>query len=132
MVVISLFSGIAGGFGLIVYLALFNFNFKMGVVLCNSQIMVSSLVRLFTGIGKPHPERTPHGTPFHFNIMSLMIPMTTVGASIATVVDQVIPALYLTIAYVLILSCVQAYNIWRLFNIIKKENTCEPTPEESK
>lgn len=123
MVIISLFSGIAGGFGLIVYLALFNFNLKMGVVLSNSQIMVSSFVRLFTGIGKPSPAREPHGTPFHFNIMSLMIPMTTVGASVATVVNKVIPSLYLTVLYVVILSCVQTYNVWRLRNIIKKENS---------
>lgn len=116
---------------MIVYLSLFNFSTKLGIILSNSQIMVSSFVRLFTGIGKPSPARAPYGTPFHFNIMSLMIPMTTVGASVATVVNKVIPDLYLTVLFLLILSCVQAYNIWRLVNIIKRENGLESRAKDT-
>lgn len=61
-----------------------------------------------------------------------MIPMAAVGSSLATSVSKVIPDLYITVSYVLILSFVLAYNIYRLIMIVKKEAGKAPTDEAAK
>lgn len=94
--------------------------------------MVSGMIRILFGLGKPHPLRGEYGTQYHFSIISLMIPMAAVGSSLATSVSKVIPDLYITVSYVLILSFVLAYNIYRLIMIVKKEAGKAPTDEAAK
>lgn len=58
--------------------------------------------------------------------------MAAVGSTLATAVSKVVPDLYITISYVLILSFVLAYNIYRLVMIVKKEAAKAPTEATSK
>lgn len=121
LVAFSNFSGIAGGFGLIAFYSLFGFNVQLGIILSNAQIVVSSIFRIATGLGKPHPLRGQHGTLFHFSIISMMIPMNALAAALASLINRVVPDLYIIIAYALILTGVLAFNLYRLRHIYIKE-----------
>lgn len=115
------FGGIAGGFGLIAFYMMFMFSVPTGIVLSNAQIVISCVIRIITGIGKPHPHRGCHGTLYHFAIVSMMIPMCSLGSTLATLISRVIPDLFIVIAYFVILLGVFLFNLGRLVTIVKKE-----------
>lgn len=123
LVAFSNFSGIGGGFGLIVFSPLFGFNIQLAVILSNAQIVISSIFRIATGLGKPHPLRGRHGTLFHFSTISMMIPMNALAAALASLINRVVPDLYIIIIYGIILVGVQAFNLNRLRHIYIKETT---------
>jgi len=121
LVAFSNFSGIGGGFGLIAFFCMYNFDVKTGIILSNAQIVISSIIRIATGLGHPHPLKGKNGTLFHFSIISLMIPMNALGAALATVVNRIIPDLVIVIVYAVILIGVLIFNLHRLYGIYKKE-----------
>lgn len=86
---------------------------------------------MFSGLGKPHPIRDKHGTLYHFHITSLMVPMISLGATLATLVSKVIPDLYIVIIYGVILTAVFLYNLKRLVAIIKRETSPKIEVEEA-
>jgi len=123
LVSFSNFSGIGGGFGLIPLFAMFKFNVPIGIVLSNAQIMVSCTIRITSGLSKPHPLKDPYGTLYHFPIISLMIPMSTVGSTLATLIRKMIPYLFIVIIYAVVMTGVFAFNFNRLMALVKKEST---------
>lgn len=95
MVAVSNFAGAAGGFAYIAMQIMFNLNLPMSIVFNNAKILIAAVMRLPKGIGNPHPLRTPHGTLFNFHVVSLTVPMCSLGATLATLVARVVPDLYL-------------------------------------
>ena len=66
LVFFSNFSGIAGGYAYLALMLMFNFTVPVSIVLSNSQISISAICRIVSGLGKPHPLKGPHGTLYHF------------------------------------------------------------------
>ena len=121
----SNFGGIAGGFALIALETMFSFPVPLAIVLSNAQIVIAAIIRVLSGLGKPHPIRDKHGTLYHFHNVSLMVPMISLGATLATLVSRVIPDFYIVIIYAVILVAVVLYNMKRLIAIIKRETQSE-------
>jgi len=121
LVTTSNFGGIAGGFGFISLMSMFGFDLKTSIILSNAQIVISSIIRISTGLGKPHPERKTHGTLFHFNVISMIIPAAALASALATVINRVIPDLVIVILYAVVLTGVFVYNIMRFITVVKKE-----------
>lgn len=125
----SNFAGIGGGFSYLALLLMFNFALPIAVILSNAQIMISGLITILTGLGKPHPTKGPHGTLFHFQIISLMIPMCSLGAAMAALISRVVPDLWIVIIYVIVLIGVFIYSLRRLQRIYKKETAPDFDPK---
>lgn len=121
LVTTSNFGGIAGGFGFICLMSMFGFDLKTSIVLSNAQIVISSIIRISTGIGKPHPERKTHGTLYHFNVISMIIPAAALASALATLINRVIPDLVLVILYAVVMLGVFSYNFMRFITVVKKE-----------
>jgi len=121
LVFFSSFAGLSGGFAYLSLMLLFKFTVSTAIYLSNSQIAISSILRIVSGLGKPHPLKGPHGTLFHFQVLSLLIPMISLGAAMATLVSRVMPDLYIVVLYVVIMTGVLIFNLDRLKVIIKKE-----------
>ena len=86
-------------------------------------------MRIPTGIGKPHPLKKPHGTLFNLHVVSLLVPMISLGATLATLVARVIPDLYIVIIYFGVLSCVLVLKLQKLKALIAKETAARALKE---
>ena len=132
-------AGISGGFAYLSFMIMFKFTVSGAVILSNLQIFVSSFIRILFGLDKPHPLKVPYGTLYHFQIISLMIPMCSLGSIMATMVSKIIPDLYIVILYAILLIIVLLYNLKKLRLMIQRETRVmplqtpipTPTPEES-
>jgi uncharacterized membrane protein YfcA len=113
IVTISNFSGMAGGFPLIVIIGMFNFTMKAGIPLSNAQIFAASIVRLALDGRNPHPLRKK-GTVVDYPIVSMMFPMITVGSAISSFSSPAIPDVYITIGFAVIVLGVMIFSIFRL------------------
>ena len=51
----------------------------------------------------------------------MMIPMNALGAALATLINRIIPDLYIVSAYAVILTGVLAFNLNRLLHIYRNE-----------
>jgi hypothetical protein len=121
LVTFSNIAGIAGSFALLALLLLFNFTVPVAIILSNAQIVISAFIRICSGLGKPHPLKDPHGTLYHFQIISLMLPMVSLGAAIASMVGRVLPDVVVVVIYFVSMVGVLLFNLNRLKIIISKE-----------
>ena len=113
IVTISNFSGMAGGFPLMVIIGMFNFTMKAGIPISNAQIFAASIVRLALDGRNPHPLRKK-GTVVDYPIVSMMFPMITVGSAISSFSSPAIPDVYITIGFAVIVFGVMIFSIFRL------------------
>ena len=120
IVFFSNFSGIAGGLTLIAIISMLNFNMKFGIMLSNAQICSAGIVRLAMDAGKSHPLR-PKGILLDYAIVTMMLPMITLGSALATVVIRLMPDIYITIAYAIIMVGIMLFNVFRLVALMRKE-----------
>ena len=121
MTALANFGGIGGGFVHIVLFAMFGFDLKTAIVLSNAQIAISSIIRIFFGIGKSHPVREHHGSLYNFQVVSLMVPANALGASLAALINRVIPDVAIIILNACLLTVVFAFNFGKLRMMVKKE-----------
>jgi uncharacterized membrane protein YfcA len=121
IVTISNFSGMAGGFPLIVIIGMFNFTMKAGIPLSNAQIFAASIVRLALDGRNPHPLRKK-GTLLDYSIVTMMFPMITVGSAISSFVSPAVPDIYILIGYSIVVLGIFIFSIFRLIELIKKES----------
>jgi hypothetical protein len=82
----SNFSGIAGALPLIAIIAMQKFNMKSGIMLSNAQICSAGIARLAMDGNKTHPLRKTHGILLDFSMLTMMLPMITLGSALAVVV----------------------------------------------
>jgi hypothetical protein len=120
IVFFSNFSGIAGGLTLVAIISMLNFNMKFGIMLSNAQIMSAGIVRLAMDAQKSHPLR-PHGILLDYPIVTMMLPMITLGSALATVVTRLMPDIIITIAYAIIMAGILVFNVLRLVALVRKE-----------
>jgi hypothetical protein len=114
------FSGIAGGLTLTAIISMFNFNMKTGIIVSNAQICSAGIARLVMDAGKSHPLR-PKGILLDFGILTMMFPMISIGSALATVVSRLMPDVYITIFYAIIMVGILVFNIFRLIALVRKE-----------
>lgn len=114
------FSGIAGGLTLTAIISMLNFNMKFGIMLSNAQICSAGIARLAMDAGKSHPLR-PKGILLDYSIVTMMLPMITLGSALATVVSRLMPDIYITIFYAIIMVGILIFNIFRMLALIRKE-----------
>jgi hypothetical protein len=83
--------------------------------------MFAAIVRLAMDGKNPHPLRKK-GTLVDYSIVTMMFPMITVGAAISSFVSPVVPDVYITIGYAVIVFGIMIFSIFRLIALIKKES----------
>jgi uncharacterized membrane protein YfcA len=74
---------------------------------------------------KFHPLRKTHGILLDYSILTMMLPMITIGSALATVIGRLVPEAYLVILYAVIIVGILAFNINRLIKLIAKEKKAE-------
>jgi hypothetical protein len=114
------FSGMQGGLPLTAFISMFNFNMKLGIMLSNAQIASAGLTRLVMDAGKSHPLRK-QGILLDYAILTMMLPFITVGSTLASVVSRLMPDIYITIFYAIIMTAILVFNIFRLISLVRKE-----------
>jgi uncharacterized membrane protein YfcA len=119
---IANFSGIAGALPLAAIVSMQKFNMKTAIMLSNAQITSGGIFRLAMDAHRKHPVRKTHGTLLDFSILTMMLPMITIGSSLASVVSRTVPDFYIIVFYAIFLVGILAFNIWRLLGMVKKEN----------
>lgn len=117
----SNFSGIAGALPLIAIISLMKFNMRPGIILSNAQICSAGIARLAMDGRKPHPLRKTQGILLDYSMLTMMLPMITIGSSLATIVGRLVPDAYLVIFYAIIMVGILLFNINRLVKLITKE-----------
>lgn len=122
----SNFSGIAGALPLIAIISLQKFNMKNGIMLSNAQICSAGIARLAMDGNKTHPLRKTHGILLDYSMLTMMLPMITLGSALATLVARIMPDFYIVLCYAIIMIGILAFNLWRLSHLIKKEKYLAP------
>lgn len=74
---------------------------------------------------KFHPLRKTHGILLDYSMLTMMLPMITIGSALATVIGRLVPEAYLVILYAVIMVGILAFNISRLIKLITKERKAE-------
>jgi uncharacterized membrane protein YfcA len=97
------------------------FNMKPGIILSNAQICSAGIARLAMDGRKPHPLRKTHGILLDYSMLTMMLPMITLGSAFATIVGRLVPDAYLVIFYAIIMVGILLFNINRLLKLITKE-----------
>jgi uncharacterized membrane protein YfcA len=90
-------------------------------MLSNAQICSAGIARLAMDGRKPHPLRKTHGILLDYSMLTMMLPMITIGSALATVIGRVIPEVYLVIGYAVTMVGILLFNLNRLKKLVAKE-----------
>ena len=112
-----------GGGGVIIPVAMvfFGFNTKQAIAQSNASIFVSSVARYLFNFNQSHPYKNGRGILVDYNIASLMLPMITVGASVGSIVNKILPSFMIAILLTVLLIFVGFTTLRKLLKIIAQE-----------
>jgi uncharacterized membrane protein YfcA len=125
------FSGIAGALPLATIVTMQKFNMKVAIMLSNAQITSGGIFRLAMDQHRKHPLRKTHGTLLDFPILTMMLPMITIGSALASIVSRATPDFFIIVLYAVFLAGILVFNIWRVHGMIKRENAPPPEPQSA-
>lgn len=127
-----------GGAGALIPVCLFFFNFdtKSSIAISNATVCVAGIMRLFINWRKNHPLKIdtkgkPFGVLVDYNIATLMLPMTIVGAAGGVAVNALLPEVLIVILLVILLAYITITTGIKLCQIRKEEAINPITPAEN-
>lgn len=120
-------AGGLGGGGVIVPLmmGLYRFDTKNAVAISNFATPWSAFVRFIKNTGESHPLKNGKGILIDYNICTLMLPSAIVGASIGTIVNQMMPDPVILALFILATIAMVFQALRKYCNLRKSERNLE-------
>ena len=114
--------GLGGGGALIpICMLFFGFDTKQAIAQSNASIFVSAVARYLFNFNKTHPYKNGRGVLVDYNVVSLMLPMITVGATVGVILKAILPSIIIAVLLTLLLIFVGFTTLRKLLNIIRSE-----------
>ena len=120
-------AGGLGGGGVIVPLmmGLYRFDAKNAVAISNFATPWSAVVRFVKNTGESHPLKNGKGILIDYNICTLMLPSAIVGASIGSIVNQMMPDPIILAFFILATAAMVYQALKKYCNLRKSERNLE-------
>ena len=120
-------AGGLGGGGVIVPLmmGLYRFDAKNAIAISNFATPWSAVVRFVKNTGESHPLKNGKGILIDYNICTLMLPSAIVGASIGSIVNQMMPDPVILAFFILATAAMVYQALKKYCNLRKSERNLE-------
>jgi len=115
--------GNAPGGGIVIPISMifFKLDAKNAIALSNLSIFISSFVRFFWMVRKPHPLKNGGGTVIDYNLTLIMLPMITSGAQLGVMLNIILPDMVVMIFFILLMGGGRGLTCYHALRIYAKE-----------
>ena len=115
----------SGGIIVPLMMGLFRFDAKNAVAISNFATPWSSVLRFLKNSGESHPMKNGSGILIDYNVCTLMLPSAIVGASIGSIVNQMMPDPIILAFFILATAAMVYQALKKYCNLRKSERNLE-------
>ena len=115
-----------GGAGIIIpiMMGFYHFDAKNAVTLSNFSTSLSGVVRYISNLRVSHPLKNGKGLLSDYNIISIMLPASIIGASIGSIVNLILPSLIILSFFIFVTTIIAYVAVRKYLSLRKSENSC--------
>ena len=114
--------GLAGGGIMVpVMIGLYGFDPKSAIAINNFAVPWSCATRYFAHLNMSHPLKNGKGIAVDYNVFTLVIPSTIVGASIGSIVNLMLPAPIILVLFIIATFAMVYQALRKYCSLLKSE-----------